>query len=113
MTSAEAILHELVNASRELGREDRGLVILGEGNTSAACGDGTFWVKVSGSQLQDIDAAGFCRVAAGKVTALLEADRPSDQEVMDGLRQALVDPRQGQPSVETFLHAVCLEAGAR
>jgi len=31
--------------SRQIGREDRRLAILGEGNTSADLGDGTFLVK--------------------------------------------------------------------
>ena len=44
-------LRSLIALSRELGREDRRLAILGEGNTSADNGDGTFWIKASGSQL--------------------------------------------------------------
>ena len=64
------ILKRLIWLSRELGREDRHLAILGEGNVSADLGDGTFYVKASGSQLATIDAAGFTRV---KVSPILEA----------------------------------------
>lgn len=116
----EGILRELVDLSRELGREERGLVIVGEGNTSAACGDGTFWVKASGERLGDIEASGFCRVDLAAVTALLERDDLGDAEVMEGLRRAVVGAGgavgagSAQPSVETFTHAVCLgEGGAR
>lgn len=108
------ILADLVTLSRELGREERQLAILGEGNTSADCGDGTFWVKASGSRLADIDASGFSRVYVNRVLDLLHAEHLSDAEVAVGLRRALVDEGQRQPSVETFLHALCLaEGGAR
>ena len=56
------ILKRLIWLSRELGREDRHLAILGEGNVSADLGDGTFYVKASGCQLAAINAAGFTRV---------------------------------------------------
>ncbi len=58
----KAVLKELIHLSHELGKEERGLVILGEGNTSADCGDGTFWVKASGSQLGTSDESSFSRV---------------------------------------------------
>jgi len=47
----DAILDELIPLSHELGTEERQLAILGEGNLSADCGDGTFWVKASGSNM--------------------------------------------------------------
>src|SRR5207237_2604084 len=99
---------------RELGREDRGLAILGEGNTSADNGDGTFWIKASGSQLGTIDESGFSRVRMATALELLARDGMSDEEVAAGLRASLVDPGHRMTSVEVFLHAVCLsEGGAR
>ena len=38
--STNSILEQLITLSLEVGREDRGLAILGEGNTSAGAGDG-------------------------------------------------------------------------
>jgi rhamnose utilization protein RhaD (predicted bifunctional aldolase and dehydrogenase) len=116
--TARTSLEDLIALSHELGREERDLAILGEGNTSADCGDGTFWIKASGYQLRDIDASGFSRVDLRVVLTVLEehppADRPDDVRVRDGLRGALTDARHALPSVETFLHAVCLtEGGAR
>ncbi len=112
--SADAMLDELIRLSRDLGRPGRQLVILGEGNTSADCGDGTFWVKASGRQLEHIDAAGFSRVRLATVTELLAAPQLSDAQVAAGLQSTLVDRGQRQPSIETFMHAVCLtEGGAR
>lgn len=109
----EVILDQLIWLSHELGREDRQLAILGEGNTSAACGDGTFWVKASGSQLGTITAQGFSQVNTAVMMDLLARDEMDDQEVGRALMAALVDPQARRPSVETFLHALCLqEAGA-
>jgi len=110
----DPLLQELSLLSRGLGREDRQLVILGEGNTSAAAGDGTFWVKASGRQLGSITLEGFSRVRLAAIEELLSAPQLSDEQVAHGLREALVESSHPQPSVETFLHAVCLtEGGAR
>lgn len=110
----EPLLQELVSLSRELGREERQLAILGEGNASVANGDGTFWVKASGSQLGSITPEGFSRVRLAAIEGLLSAPALSDAQVAAGLREALVESSQPQPSVETFLHALCLtEGGAR
>lgn len=109
--SADAILDELIHLSRELGRPERQLVILGEGNTSADCGDGTFWVKASGSQLEHVDASEFSRVRLATVTELLGARQLSDAEIAAGLQGSLVDRGQRQPSIETFMHALCLTVG--
>ena len=107
----DAILEELVKLSHELGREDRQLAILGEGNTSVDCGDGTFWVKASGSQLGTIDEKGFSRVSFDAISQMLKADNLTDEQVAEGLQNALVDKSQRKPSVETFVHALCyLEA---
>lgn len=38
-------LNKLIALSRELANPANDLAILGEGNTSADCEDGTFWVK--------------------------------------------------------------------
>jgi len=126
MSNAESVLQALVAMSHELGRPERDLVILGEGNTSALCdeaGDGekTFWVKGSGTQLSTITPDGFVQMRLAAVCAL--ADRApsvdgvtlSDAELKAALEQAKVNPAiTRQPSVETVLHALALsEAGAR
>ena len=110
-TNNSPLLDDLIALSHELGQPQRELVILGEGNTSAAVGDGTFWVKASGSRLDGIDAGGFSQVRLDAVLAMLDAPGLSDAQVAAGLRAALVDPAARTPSVETFMHALCLTAG--
>ena len=104
----QRILTDLVNLTRALGREDRGLAITSEGNTSAALGDGTFWVKASGKHLAGITARGFCRVHAAKALALLADRKLRDADAGAAMRGALVNPAAPLPSVETVLHALCL-----
>lgn len=105
------LLHSLVKLSHELGREDRQLVILGEGNTSARIEEGTFWVKASGSQLGTITEAGFTQVKMDAILALVEREHMSQEEVQAIWPEVMVDPQQKRPSVETFLHALCLSEG--
>lgn len=108
------ILKRLIRLSHELGREDRHLAILGEGNVSADLADGTFYVKASGSQLATIDAGGFTRVNLSPVLEALDQPDKTDDEVRKILESCRVDKKGKPPSVETFLHAICLkEGGAR
>lgn len=104
MTTAE----ELAQLSRELGREDRHLAILGEGNTAADLGDGTFLVKASGTSLGTMTPDGLSRVSHAKVDELLDRPNVTEQEIEDGLVACLADPTHRKPSVETFLHSLCL-----
>lgn len=105
------LLHSLVTLSHELGREERALAILGEGNTSALASDKTFWVKASGSQLGTISPAGFTEVHLDAILELTERQSLSPEEVQALWPQVMVDPQQKRPSVETFMHALCLSEG--
>jgi rhamnose utilization protein RhaD (predicted bifunctional aldolase and dehydrogenase) len=99
------ILQDLLTLSHELGREDRGLAMLGEGNTSARLGDDTFLVKASGTCLGTLkeDDVVECRFSA--LLPLLEKDSLTDRQVDDALLAARVDPKAKKPSVEAVFHA--------
>lgn len=110
----EKTLSDLIDLSTQLADPILNLAILGEGNTSADCEDGTFWVKASGSQLATIDASGFSRVQGKAVLDLLDKDDLNDDAVAAGLNEVLVNADMRKPSVETFLHALCIyECGAK
>jgi len=110
------IVDGLIRLARDLAREDRTLAILGEGNVGADAGDGTFWVKASGTRMAQATVASFVRVRRDKVLALLQHRGPGkteDTAVMTGLRSCVVGSNKVQPSTETFLHALAQsEAGA-
>ncbi len=105
------ILRTLIQLSHDLGREDRHFAILGEGNVSADLGDGTFYVKASGSQLATIDSHGFARVKFSPIEQALKHANKTDDEVRQILENSRVDAKDKMPSVETFLHAICLKEG--
>lgn len=107
----DELLQSLITLSHEVGREDRHLAILGEGNTSARADDGTFWVKASGSQLSTITEAGFAQVKMDAILELVERDQMTQEEVIAAWPQVMANPQQKRPSVETFLHALCLSEG--
>jgi rhamnose utilization protein RhaD (predicted bifunctional aldolase and dehydrogenase) len=103
-----AIIQDLLNLSHEIGREERGLAILGEGNTSARLTEQTFLVKASGTCLGTLskDDVVECRLDA--LLPLLEKDNLTDQQVDDALLASRVDSKAKKPSVEAVFHAYLL-----
>lgn len=98
-------LDALLGLSHELGRAERQLAILGEGNTSARAGAEEFLVKASGSNLATLTPAGVtaCRTAA--LLALLDRAEMSDATIDQALLDARVDAAARKPSVEAIFHA--------
>ncbi len=105
-TSAPSdVIGRLLELSHQLGREDRALAILGEGNTSARLSADTFAVKASGSNLATLARSGItsCRFTA--LVPLLDAGKLADAAVDERLLAARVDPAAKKPSVEAMFHA--------
>ncbi len=99
---------ELIDMSRTLGDERLDLAILGEGNTSARADDESFWVKASGTELARADESTFVRVQFAPTIAALDRETFSDAEIKQLLRDVTVEGDR-VPSIETFLHAMCLQ----
>jgi rhamnose utilization protein RhaD (predicted bifunctional aldolase and dehydrogenase) len=102
------ILTELLTLSHEIGREDRGLAILGEGNTSARLSDETFLVKASGTCLGTLAEEDVVECRLPALLPMLEKESLADQQVDDALLAARVDARAKKPSVEAIFHAYFL-----
>ncbi len=100
-----SVIEELLKLSHEIGREDRGLALLGEGNTSAKFSDDTYLVKASGTSLETLteDDVVECHTAA--LVQLLEKKAMTDEQVNDALLAARVHPNAKKPSVEAVFHA--------
>ncbi len=106
---SDEILKQLVALSNNLGKPELDYAILGEGNTSARADAESFYVKVSGSELRSITAAGFVRCSLARVLRLLDMPDLDDAATKAGLAAAKMDPSDpGVPSIETLLHALCL-----
>jgi rhamnose utilization protein RhaD (predicted bifunctional aldolase and dehydrogenase) len=104
----ESILTELLSLSHEIGREDRGLAILGEGNTSGRLGDETFLVKASGTCLGTLEAQDLVECRSSALLPLLERDSMADAEIDAALLASRVDANAKKPSVEAVFHAYLL-----
>jgi rhamnose utilization protein RhaD (predicted bifunctional aldolase and dehydrogenase) len=101
------LLNELVGMSAELGAPVHDLAILGEGNVSARMDEETFWVKASGIQLGRAGRDGFVRVRFAPILEAMEGASLDDAALRELLKAATVEG-QRLPSIETFLHALCL-----
>jgi rhamnose utilization protein RhaD (predicted bifunctional aldolase and dehydrogenase) len=102
------ILDELVDMSRTLGDPVNDYAILGEGNTSARADADTLWIKASGTQLATASRDGFVRVRSSPILAAIEAASLDDAGVKQTFTVATVEGARA-PSIETFLHALCLQ----
>jgi rhamnose utilization protein RhaD (predicted bifunctional aldolase and dehydrogenase) len=98
----------LMKLSHELGREERKLVILGEGNTSTRSSESTFVVKASGSNLATLAATGVTECRFADLLALLDRKTMTDAAIDDALYASRVDPNAKKPSVEAIFHAYLL-----
>ncbi len=105
MPDAAALASDLLQLSRDLGREDRSLAILGEGNASARISGDEFWVKASGHSLATLEHAGLARCRVQGLLALLKGRAPSDARVETALLDSRVDASAPKPSVESMVHA--------
>lgn len=98
---------ELIELCHELGREDRGLAILGEGNASTRADRG-FLVKASGASLATLTAEGVVACRTEGLLALMDSPDASDEQVEASLRTSRLDPAAPKPSVEAMFHAYLL-----
>ena len=106
---------ELLALTAEVGDPARDYVILAEGNTSTRIDAGSMWVKASGVRLERADGPdGFVAVELEPLMRALRGDdRVADDDVSALLARARVTGQPGDrtPSVETLVHAICLELG--
>jgi rhamnose utilization protein RhaD (predicted bifunctional aldolase and dehydrogenase) len=98
-------LDALLKLSHELGREERGLAILGEGNTSTRVGDETFVVKSSGSNLATLSPENLTECRFAELLKALDQPLLTHAEVDAALLASRVDQSEKKPSVEAMFHA--------
>jgi rhamnose utilization protein RhaD (predicted bifunctional aldolase and dehydrogenase) len=103
-----ASLDSILRLSHELGREERRLAILGEGNTSARVSDSTFVVKASGSHLGSLSPLGVTECRFADLGPLLDRRAMPDAAIDEALFGSRVDATAKKPSVEAIFHAYLL-----
>lgn len=95
----------LLQLSHEIGKEERQLAILGEGNTSAKLSNEQFAVKASGCCLATLTESDISICDTGRVLAILEKRQLSDEELDPMLLDARIGRTSKKPSVESMFHA--------
>ncbi len=104
MHQIEAVLE----LSHQLGREERGFALLGEGNTSTRLDDDFFAVKASGSTLANLTETDLSHCYFQRILPLLEGAIPSDEAIDAAMLAARADQTQKKPSTEALFHAYLL-----
>lgn len=100
--------YSLLKLSHDLGREDRGWAILGEGNASIRLDAENFLVKASGCHLGALTTHDIVECRSLPLVSFLDRRRASDQEVDAVLYASRTDGRSKKPSVEAMFHAYLL-----
>ncbi len=103
-TSQPDVISRMLDLSHQLGREERKLAILGEGNTSARLSGDTFVVKASGSNLATLGEKGIAVCRFDGLLPLLDRKALTDPAIDEALYAARVDPSSRKPSVEAMFH---------
>ncbi|ATC64567.1 aldolase [Nibricoccus aquaticus] len=101
-------LPSLLSLSHDLGREDRALAILGEGNTSTRVSESTFIVKASGSNLATLAPENVTACRFDKLLPLLDKKSLPDAAIDEALLASREDASAKKPSVEAIFHAFLL-----
>ncbi len=108
MAAALDPLHRLLELSHQLGREERRLAILGEGNTSVRVSPDTFLVKASGSNLATLSDVGVTECNFSALLPLLDKKAMTDEAIDAALFAARLSTDAKKPSVEAIFHAYLL-----
>jgi rhamnose utilization protein RhaD (predicted bifunctional aldolase and dehydrogenase) len=98
-------IQALLQLSHELGREDRQLALLGEGNTSVKLSPEHFAVKASGAHLGTLTEADVTTCDSARVLALLDRRQLADEDMVAGLMDSRVGGHGRKPSIESLFHA--------
>ncbi|MET3807378.1 rhamnose utilization protein RhaD (predicted bifunctional aldolase and dehydrogenase) [Nakamurella sp. UYEF19] len=100
----ELVTQELLELTRSLGRPERDLVILAEGNTSQLLDDGRVVVKASGSNMASATSDDFVTVEVGPFVDLLQRENCTQDEVTAALDAGVVGGQRRRGSIEALVH---------
>jgi rhamnose utilization protein RhaD (predicted bifunctional aldolase and dehydrogenase) len=98
----------LLQLSHELGREERGWAILGEGNSSVRIDSDRMLIKASGTNLGRLREEDVIECRMSTLTKLLDRHSMNDEEIEEALLAIRVDQSSKKPSVEALFHAYLL-----
>jgi rhamnose utilization protein RhaD (predicted bifunctional aldolase and dehydrogenase) len=110
----DLVSQELIELTRSLGRPEREMAILAEGNTSERLADGRLVVKASGSNMASVTTADFVTVEVQPLVDLLTRPGTNQDEVTAALDAGVAGGKRRRGSIEALVHvAVQAVAPAR
>ena len=95
---------ELLALTRDLGRPERDLVILAEGNTSQRLPDGRIVVKSSGVYMSAATRDDFVVTDVDPLVALIEDPAATQEDLTAALDAGVHDGARRRGSIETLVH---------
>ena len=98
-------INALVQLSHEIGREDRQLAILGEGNTSVKLNNDQFAVKASGCCLATLTESDITVCETGRILGILDRRNLTEEDLDSQLLESRVGGVGKKPSIEAMFHA--------
>lgn len=101
-------LSQLLWLSHEIGREERGLALGGEGSVSARLDAHHFGIRASATTLHEADAAQTCRCDLKAIGALIDSQGADAADLHAALTKT-VEPEQPRPTIEALFHAWLLQ----
>lgn len=101
-------LSQLIWLSHEVGREDRGLVLPGEGSISARLDANHFGIRASATSLHDAQPDQVCRCSLKEIAALMDSQGTGAADLHVALARTM-GPGQARPTIEALFHAWLLQ----
>jgi rhamnose utilization protein RhaD (predicted bifunctional aldolase and dehydrogenase) len=101
-------IEALLQLSHDLGKEERQLAILGEGNTSTRLDETSFAVKASGSSLSNLGESGVATCRIADVLQLFDNSSATDDDIEVALLASRLNDSDRKPSTEALFHAYLL-----
>ncbi len=98
----------LLDMSHDLGKEERGLAMFGEGNTSATADENSFWVKASGTRLATLSDQDIVQCRYEVLLSLFSQANLTDEQINATLMDSRCGGPDKKPSVEALFHAYLL-----
>ncbi|MEJ1088031.1 class II aldolase/adducin family protein [Microbacterium sp. Mu-80] len=102
---------DLIALTRRLGRPERDLVILAEGNTSELVTEGTFAVKASGSSMEQASAETFVIADVDPLLAIIRDPAATQDDLTAALTATDAEGTVVRASIESLVHAAARAHG--
>ncbi len=105
---AAETLTQLLWLAHEIGREDRGLALPGEGSVSARLSDTEFGVRASGTALNELTKADVCHCQFKEIVGFIDSQGSDTADLQAALGKT-VAPEAPRPTTEALFHAWLLQ----